>query len=183
MTKRIRKITIVTLLIGMLSSFAAGCSNDATVNENTSTTKEAVTTAVPETTTEEVTTEEPTTTKEVSPEEYDYKGKMFIAYMCVKDYFDGLVVNPGDVIYLNDIWSGETEYDDIVRGETAMCLHINFGDDDALDKFNDLYMSAAGPYVPYSDNYSIEYKGKKIQFVYIGWDGDTFANFDIIPIE
>ena len=182
MTKRIRKITTVTLLIGMLSSFAAGCSNDVTVNENTSTTKETVTTTVPETTTEEVTTEEPTTTNEVSLEDYDYKGKMFLAYVCVKDYFDGLVVNPGDVIYLNDIWSGETEYDDIVRGETAMCLHINFGDDDALDKFNDLYMSAAGPYVPYSDNYSIEYKGEKIQFVYVGV-GETSVYFDIIPIE
>ena len=183
MTKRIRKITTVTLLIGMLSSFAAGCSNDVTVNENTSTTKEAVTTAVPETTTEEVTTEEPTTTNEVSLEDYDYKGKMFLAYVCVKDYFDGLVVNPGDVIYLNDIWSGETEYDDIVRGETAMCLHIKLNTDkDASDRFNKLYMSAAGPYVPYTDNYSIEYNGEKIQFVYVGV-GETSVYFDIIPIE
>lgn len=182
MTKR-RKIITVTLLIGMLSSFAAGCSNDATVNENTSTTKEAVTTAVPETTTEEVTTEEPTTTKEVSLKDYDYKGTKFIAYVCVKDYFDGLVLNPGDVIYLNEIWAGETEDDDIVRGETAMCLHSRLDTSkDASDRFDELYMSAAGPYVPYTDDYSVKYEGEKVQFVYVGED-EYCAYFDVVPIE
>lgn len=183
MTKRIRKITTVTLLIEMLSSFAAGCSNDVTVNENTSTTKETVTTTVPETTTEEVTTEEPTTTNEVSLEDYDYKGKMFISDMCVKDYFDGLIVNPGDVIYLNDIWAGETEYDDMVRGENAMCLHSRLDTSkDASDKFDELYMSAAGPYVPYTDDYSVKYEGEKVQFVYVGED-EYCVYFDVVPIE
>ena len=178
--KKFKKVVLMSLA---MSTFIVGCAGESG-NSNTTTTKEEVSTKEKETTTTaEITTQEPTT-EEFKPDKYPYKGKMFLTFVEVKDYFDGFIVNPGDKIYLNNIWSGKSYDDDYIRGEVALCLHGKFDIGDELIKYEDKYMSPAGPYVPYDDNYFIEYKGKKIQFIYIGEDEDgVFSYFDMITIE
>lgn len=64
MTKTIKKLTMVTLLITMFSTFAYGCGNEKPGDKETdapTTTKEVESTTEKEVTTQEPTTVEPTT--------------------------------------------------------------------------------------------------------------------------
>ena len=98
MTKIIKKtkILITLLTISIFATSLAACSNNEKTPETT-TVKEV------ETTTEEVTTE------------YKYKGEIFLAPVSKKDMFNGLIVENGTTIYINDI-VGPNDGEDGYRG-------------------------------------------------------------------
>ena len=168
-----KSIVTILLVATMLASMTACSGDNATENASTPTT----TTTVPEVTTEEPTTEEPTT-------EYVYKGiKMCIGNRAVA-YFDGLILESGDKIYLNDIYTGQSWDDDCERGAEAYAILVSFNMREEEDALREKYWSEATwtPEIPYSDNYFIKYTGEKVEFVFVE-NTDTTSIFDVIPVK
>lgn len=175
---KLKRLTLVTLLIFAMTTFIVGCSDEKEKETpTTETTEIATTTKEPETTTEEITTEEPTT-------EYVYIGEELIVYSGFKDYFDGLILEKGDVIYINEIVPEESSEYDGVRGSLANSLLIAFKMDEEDKVLKDKYWieGAYMPEIPYSDNYTIEYTGEKIKFVFAENYYDSVC-FDVMPVE
>ncbi len=161
-----KSIVTILLVATMLASMTACSGDNATENATTSTT-----------TATEVTTEEPTT-------EYVYKGiKMYIGNRAVA-YFDGLILESGDKIYLNDIYTGQSWDDDCERGAEAYAILVNFNMREEEDALREKYWSEATwtPEIPYSDNYFIKYTGEKVKFVLVE-RRDSSSIFDVIPVE
>ena len=162
-----KSIVTILLVATMLASMTACSGENATENASTPTT----TTTVPE-----VTTEEPTT-------EYVYKGIEFYCSDKDAEYFNGLILENGDKIYVNDIWKEESEYYDGERGSIAYAILGNFKMEEERQAFRDKYWSdSTWPFVPYSDNYCIEYTGEKVEFV-LAEKLDGGVIFDVIPVE
>lgn len=184
---KLRKITLVALMILGMSTFVIGCSDEDENNNTTTTTESEVTTQEQTTTKEvEITTEEPTTTKEVeTTTSYQLKGKEFsIANNQAKFFYD-FVLNTGDKIYLNEVWPGDTEVDRMERGSAATTIYTNFGMDSELDEFEKKYMESEGlyvPEVPEGEKYYIEYSGPSVKFVFYKSD-KLRTYFDMVPIE
>ena len=184
---KLRKLTLVALLIFAMSTFVVGCS-DEDDNNNTTTTTESEVTTQEQTTTKEVetTTEEPTTTKEVeTTTSYKPKGKEFSIANNQAEFFYDLVLNTGDKIYLNEVWPGDTEVDRMERGSATTTIYSNFGMRDELREFQKKYMESEGlymPEVPEAENYYIEYSGPSVKFIFYKSD-DLRTYFDMVPIE
>lgn len=175
---KLKRLTLVTLLIFAMTTFIVGCSDEKEKETpTTETTEIATTTKEPETTTEEITTEEPTT-------EYVYVGEEFWIRNELKYYFDGLILEKGDIIYINELFPGESSEYDGDRGSVANTLLILFEMEDERTILKDKYWieGAYVPEIPYSDNYIIEYAGEKIKFVFVE-NYDDGGLFDVMPVE
>ncbi len=180
MTKR-RKITTVTLLIAMISSFAVGCGNEPAPSNDETTTPEIITTTEEPTTTQEVTTEEPTT-------EYQLKGWYVTVPIDKKDMFFDLTVEKGYSININDIYPQEGEDYDIYRGILAQQIAVAVFIDNytqKLDEFYDEYWApgANSISISYEQNAVINYNCDKRFYFYWVEDTDGKAFFDVYEVD
>lgn len=157
MTKLLKKIITMLLVVTCLVGTFAGCSSSSNENE----TKEAVTTAkkVEETTTE-APTEEPTTTK------YQPKGCVldFEADSLFAKYFSNKILNPGDKIVINEVC--EQSLSAVERGSKVgyiiMMIYGGFYNDLAVDFADKYLIPGSGTYeFTYEENFVIEYEGDK----------------------
>ena len=185
MTKTIKKLTMVTLLITMFSTFAYGCDNDKPSNKKT---EAPTTTKVVETTTEkEVTTQEPTTVETTTEEKTTVHVKQGISVGVEKknaDKFKGLVIESGHVFYINDFCSIENSDEDSFRGDTAFAImtHIGMDTTEFISKY--FPAGAQAPKIPYSDNYSFTYTGdKKFVFTFMKERANGFVYFDLHEVK
>ena len=182
--KRISKFLLVTLSIICFTSTLFGCTsnNEVTDNNETTTTAEnkttELTTTETPTTTEESTTEEPTT-------EYVFKGSEFYVIPDEFDLKNDLIINPGDVIYINEYVSNSSEEYDVIRGyyiKILMKIMETENRRDMLDILGEKYQNYGDSnyYIPYADNCSFEYVGEKsVIFKYIEtWDNGE-AVYDV----
>ncbi len=155
---KLKRLTQVVLLSFTMSTFVVGCS-DENENNNPITTTETEVTTQEQTTTKEVetTTEEPTTTKEVETKTiiiYEYLSKGMVVDRELKDYFDGLTLKKGDVIYLNELYPDESSEYDTSRGALAYSLLKHLQMKDEREVFEKEYWPE-GAYVaevPYKKN-------------------------------
>lgn len=191
MTKTIKKLTMVTLLITMFSTFAYGCDNDKPGNKETeapTTTKVVETTTEKEVTTQEPTTAEPTTQEPTTEEpstEYVYKGKKFIIESSKKDLFVDLVVEKGYKFKVNDFV--DESADDVIRGIRAFDLvkalyQKNF---DKTVEFEEKYFQPGDTVIliSHSQNVVIEYDEDIKLCFYLVEDNGEKAYFDVYEID
>ena len=149
MTKKLISLLTICLLF---TSCLYGCGNEKETNPTTTeaeVTTEKETTTATEVTTQEPTTEEPTTPEET--EEYMYMGTKVNIPIEAIDYFNGLILENGDKIYLNDIYSDDSvEYDDD-RGSFASALLSKFKMIKEKKALSDKYWTEAtnSPIIPY----------------------------------
>lgn len=171
MTKLLKRMITMLLVVTCLVGTVAGCSNSS---NNDNETKEAVTTKKAEVTTTEakaeLDTEGPTT-------EYVYKGGSFSIGEQYANYFYDLVVENGTVINMNEIVP-----DDKIacRGNCAYILLDIFKMD--TTKFEEKYLFPGSQYpkVTYEDNYCIQYNGdKKYVFKFVRKDEE----YDVIYFD
>lgn len=182
---KLKKLFLVTLTILTMSTFVVGCSDEndeAATTTNNTTTQSEVTTQEPTTKEPESTTEKPTIPEETT--KYVYKGIEFCAENKAAEYFNGLILENGDIIYVNDIYPGESYDDDCNRGSIAYAILANFKMEEERILLKDKYWSEGTftPEIPYSDNYCIKYTGEKVEFVFVEDDGLS-SMFDVIPVE
>lgn len=180
MTKR-RKITTVTLLIAMISSFAVGCGNEPAPSNNETTTPEIITTTEEPTTTQEVTTEEPTT-------KYQRKGQVVAVPIDKKDMFMDLTVEKGYSININDIYPQEGEEYDIYRAILAEQIAVAVFIDNytqELENFYDQYWApgANSMSISYEQNAVINYNCDKKFYFYFEKEIDGLAVFDVYEVD
>lgn len=178
--KRISKILLVTLLIVCFTLTLMACSSNNNVTDNkettSTTTNNKPTTTEP--TTEETTTEEPTT-------EYVFKGRGFAV---MEEHFNlknDLIINPGDVIYINDYVSNPDEEYDSIRGKyivRILAVTETTNEVDLLNELNEKYSNygSSEKFIPYDANYSFEYVGdKKVVFKFVEYDEKGKAIYDV----
>lgn len=166
-------LLVITCLVGTFAGCSSSSSND---NE----TKEAVTTKKAEVTTTEAQTEEPTT-------EYVYKGQKFSCNADYANFFDGLTLNKGDSVYLNDIIPISAS--DLSRGTLANKIINCIGTNEQAKIFEEKYLEpgAANPFVTYDENLSFEYiKDESISFYLLEIESEesediiySYAYFDV----
>ena len=189
MTKRFKKLTIVTLLIAMVSAFTYGCNEDKpNDNETTAATtiKEVESTSEKETTTQEPTTVEPTTQEPTTEEpttEYVQKGLMITVEKKNAEKFNGLVIESGHVFYINDFCSDSDSSFDTFRGDTAFAVMAYIGLD--TTKFEQKYFPAGAQAasIPHSDNYSFTYTGDKKYTCTFMMEIEGYVYFDLYEVE
>lgn len=162
MTKLLKRMITMLLVVTCLVGTVVGCSSNSS-NDNE--TKEAVTTKKAEVTTTEAQTEEPT---EEPTTEYVYKGEKMVLEEIYSSFLEGLTLNKGDIIYLNDIVPSDV--DDMSRGIMANILVNRIGTQEQSMNFEEKYLvpGAANPSVSYEENFSLEYiKDESISFHFI----------------
>lgn len=180
-----KKIKIVLTLLSMIicTSMFAACSNtktpETTDNVNPATTTKEVETTTPKpTTTEEVTTEAP----------YKKRGTFICIPLEKKDQFNGLIVEKGDIIYINDLVADDAE--DWERGNVAeeiiREIYYQFSKyDHAADAFYEAYYEPGADILKISreQNAYIEYVGEeKICFHFVK-ESEGRACFDVYVID
>ena len=183
MTKTIKKLTMVTLLITMFSTFAYGCDNDKPGNKETeapTTTKE-----VESTTEKEVTTQEPTTVETTTEEKTTVHVKQGISVAVEKknaEHFKDLVIESGHVFYINDFCSNPEK--DTFRGNAAFSIMSYLGLDTSEFEAKYFPAGAQAPEIPYEDNYSFTYTGdKKFAFAFMMERDNGFVYFDLYELK
>ncbi len=183
MTKTIKKLTMVTLLITMFSTFAYGCDNDKPGNKETeapTTTKE-----VESTTEKEVTTQEPTTVETTTEEKTTVHVQQGVEIGVEKknaEKFKDLVIESGHVFYINDFCSIEGK--DSFRGNTAFTIMTHIGMDTTEFEAKYFPAGAQAPKIPYADNYSFTYNGdKKFVFTFMKERANGFVYFDLHEVK
>lgn len=179
MTKIIKKtkILITLLTISIFATSLAACSNNEKTPETTTQIKET-----PETTTVK---EVETTTEEVTTE-YKYKGEIFAVSVSKKDMFNGLIVENGTTIYINDI-VGPNDGDDLDRGYIAKKLAIILYSkhSEKLNEFYDTYWKPGSDTlkIGVDENAFIKYTGdEKYKFEYVKEDNE-YVWFDVYEVE
>lgn len=185
MTKTIKKLTMVTLLITMFSTFAYGCDNDKPGNKET---EAPTTTKVVETTTEkEVTTQEPTTVEPTTEEKTTVHTKQGLTVAVEKknaEKFKDLVIESGHVFYVNDFCSDSDSSLDTFRGNTTFAVMTYLGIDISEAESKYFPAGAQAPEIPYEDNYSFTYTGdKKFAFAFMEELDNGFAYFDLYEVK
>ena len=183
MTKTIKKLTMVTLLITMFSTFAYGCDNDKPGNKET---EAPTTTKVVETTTEkEVTTQEPTTVETTTEEPTTVHVQQGLSVGVEKknaENFKDLVIESGYVFYINDFCSNPEK--NAFRGNTTFAIMTYLGID--TTEFESKYFpdGVQEPKIPYEDNYSFTYTGdKKYAFAFMEERANGFVYFDLYEVK
>lgn len=188
MTKKLILLLATCLLT---TSCLFGCGDDAKPSDATTTAKVESTTkkdvATTEPTTTEPTTEEPTT-KEVETTtkapEVEYLRKGFGVKSEIADYFDGLTLEKGDIIYINELYPVESDDYDSIRGSVAVALLRTFKMREEENLLNSKYREEGsdGAEIPHSANYYIEYSGEKIQFIFVENESGN-SLFDIVFVK
>ncbi|MEE1518143.1 MAG: hypothetical protein UF228_11180 [Lachnospiraceae bacterium] len=178
MTKTIEKLTMVTLLITMFSTFALGCGNDKAGNKET----EAPTT----TTEKEVTTQEPTTVEHTTEEPTTVHVKQGVSIIVEKnnaEHFNDLVIESGHIFNINDFCSDADKSFDSFRGNNAFIIMTYIGIDTA--EFESKYFpdGAQAPKIPLADNYSFKYTGNKKFACALLNEIDGYVYFDLYEVK
>lgn len=182
MTKKLILLLVTCLFF---TSCLFGCGDDNTKDEPT-TTEAEVTTNKPEPTTTkapETTTEEPTTPEETTTEEYVYRGIQVYITSDAAEYFEGLTLEKGDIIYINEVYPSESAEYDGIRGAFVYSFLGQFNMTDEQDAVSSKYWTDAtdSPQIPYKDNYCIEYSGESVEFIFGEIYNDTII-FDAVPL-
>ena len=180
MTRKFKKLTMVTLLIAMVSAFVYGCNEDKPNNNETTvatTIKESESTSEKETTTQEPTTVEPTT--EEPTDNYVTTGISVAVEKKNADKFYDLVIENGHVFNINEFCSDTDSSFDSVRGNTAFAIMGIIGID--TTKFEQKYFPAGAqaPEIPYADNYSFTYNGDKKYVCRFMMEIDGYVYFEL----
>ena len=197
-----KKLILLLATCLLVTSCLFGCGDDAkTADDNPTTTtskvelttKEDVTTTEPTTeeltTPEESTTPEETTTERVPVSLYEFKGKELIVDMDKKDSLDGLIVENGTIIYLNDIYVGTSNTDNLFRGDTGQAIAIAIWgkyNEEKIIEFEDKYWEPGADIfkITFDQNAVIEYnEGHRWYFYYVGENNKGYAVFDIYEID
>lgn len=172
MRKNIKKTIVTLLTITTMFSTLTACSNTENKPEETTTAAKVI---------------ETTTVKEVeTTTEYKYKGEIFLVIASKKDMFDGLIVENGTTIYINDI-VGPNDGDDVYRGyiakELAIILYSN--NSEKLSEFYDTYLKPGSDTLKISvdENAFIKYTGdEKYKFEYVK-EANERVFFDVYEME
>lgn len=183
MTKLLKRIITMLLVVTCLVGTVAGCSNSS---NNDNETKEAVTTKKAEVTTTEAqtepVTEEPTTER---PTEYKPKGTTISIPVEKADQFQDITITKGYKFVFNDIYSKE-EYES-TRGSNAIDIvtQLYTGDHpEIIEEFrNRLDMPGVGISASYEDNIVIEYTGDRTFSMHQCGGNDVYALFDLYEVK
>lgn len=198
-----KKLILLFATCLLVTSCLFGCGDDTKPSDDNptttpkveSTTNEDVTTTEPTTdepTTQEHTTEEPTTPEEpttVSVDDYDFKGEKLTVDMEKKDFFYELIIENGTKLYLNDIYSGTTNKDNLYRGHACQTIAIAIWkeyNEEKIGEIEDKYWEAGTDVfkITLEQNAVIEYnEGHKWYFYYVGENDKGKAVFDIYEID
>ncbi len=176
--RKFRKLVSLTLLIASAMMMLTACGGkDSADKEADNQSSEPTTTETP-TTTEEPTTEEATT-------EYVFKGRKFTFFESDFNLKNDMIINPGDVIYINEYVSNSSEEYDSIRGYyivKLLAITETSNQFELLDLLNEKYSEYGDTtkYIPFNDNYSFEYIGdKKVIFKFVEYNEDENPVYDV----
>lgn len=183
MTKLLRRMITMVLVVTCLVGTVAGCSNSS---NNDNETKEAVTTKKAEVTTTEAktepVTEEPTTER---PTEYKPKGVTIAIPLEKAELFQDITITKGYKFVFNDIYSKE-EYAS-TRGENAFNIVSVLYKEEKPEVFKDyckkIEVPGVGACITYEDNFIIEYTGDRTFSMHRYIENDVYAGFDLYEVK
>lgn len=179
MTKLLRRMITMLLVVTCLVGTVAGCSNSS---NNDNETKEEVTTKKAEVTTTEANTEEPTTENPVKT--HEYKGwKLGVGYNFYNyEPLKNITLNPGDVLYANDFALKEGDEMGTFMQLIVNSVYVTYYFEKAQE-FENEWTGIHGKGISYGDNFIFTYEGDKpMYFEFIGLLEEV-AYFDVYPLE